>query len=246
MIRATCATRLFINVANLTLTHRDSYIALRQSWHQARYFDCSQDGTPPHECLVSRPSISKAEKEIRHHEDKHIPSSSHKGSQHFHHYCQASRQHSDPDRKSIPPAWKQLKRRGQRSNRGKASTYNNRPRGKRILNDNYYVYCVAGRDQYVCVTGIMGILEKNLTRKDCLVVTRSTETRTFSNVNCGVVKLVPFAGGLPQNKGLNPDYHMTIKAVKGVSCVDQFSSVNLVTKVPTVVPDLPVGTRLQP
>ena len=32
--------------------------------------------------------------------------------------------------------------------------------------------------------------------------------------------------------------------MKGISCVDQLSSVNLVTNVPTVVPDLPVGARL--
>ena len=57
-----------------------------------------------------------------------------------------------------------------------------------------------------------------MTGKDCLVVTRSTETRTFSNVNCDVVKLVSFAGGSPQKKGLNPDHHMTIKAVKVFLC----------------------------
>ena len=35
-----------------------------------------------------------------------------------------------------------------------------------------------------------------------------------------------------------------MKCVKDVSCVDHLSSVNLVTNVPIVVPDLPVGARL--
>ena len=76
-----------------------------------------------------------------------------------------------------------------------------------------------------------------MTGRDCFILTNSTETRTHSVVNCGVVKLVPFAGGLPQKKGLNPDHHIAINNMKGVCCVDQLSSVSLVTNVPTVVPD---------
>ena len=98
-------------------------------------------------------------------------------------------------------------------------------------------------NQCACVTGKV-CLEKNSTGKDCFVTNKSTETRTHSIVNGGVVKLVPFAGGTPQKQGLNPDHHMAINTVKGVFCVDQLSSVNLVTNVPTVVPDRPVGARL--
>ena len=90
----------------------------------------------------------------------------------------------------------------------------------------------------------VGTVDRKATGTDCLIVTQSAETRTLTNVKCGVVKLVPFAGGLPQKKGLNPDHHNAINTVNGASCVNQLSSVNLVTNVPTVVPDLPVGARL--
>ena len=67
--------------------------------------------------------IAKTEKEIRHHEDKRTASSSQKGPQRFHPYGQPSRQQSDTDRRTGPPACNQLKRRGQRSYRDKASSY---------------------------------------------------------------------------------------------------------------------------
>ena len=54
--------------------------------------------------------------------------------------------------------------------------------------------------------------------------------------------------GLPQKKGINPNYcykknHTEIKYVKGVSCVGHLSSANIVTNVPTAV-NPPVGARL--
>ena len=53
--------------------------------------------------------------------------------------------------------------------------------------------------------------------------------------------------GLPQKKGVNPNYcdnYTEIKYMKDVSCVGDLSSVNLVTNVPTAAIDLPVGARL--
>ena len=52
--------------------------------------------------------------------------------------------------------------------------------------------------------------------------------------------------GLPQKKGIIPNYcqnYAEIKYVKDVSCIGHLSSVNLVTYVPTVALDLSVGTR---
>ena len=98
---------------------------------------------------------------------------------------------------------------------------------------------MAGKVHCLCVTGMV-----KATGKDCFLLTNGTNIRSQCLVNCGVVKLVPFAGGLPQKKGLNPDHHLKIKAVKGASSVDQLSSLNLVINVPTVVPDRPVGARL--
>ena len=53
--------------------------------------------------------------------------------------------------------------------------------------------------------------------------------------------------GLPQKKGVIPNYchnYTEIKYVKDVSCVGHLSSVSLVTNVPTVATDLSVGARL--
>ena len=57
---------------------------------------------------------------------------------------------------------------------------------------------------------------------------------------------VPFAGGLPQKKGINPDivHHPEIKYLEDASCVVPVSFVQNVTNVPTVAPDRPVGARL--
>ena len=54
--------------------------------------------------------------------------------------------------------------------------------------------------------------------------------------------------GLPQKKGVNPNYcctHTEIKHVNDVSCVGHLSSVTSVTNVPAVVTHPPVGARLQ-
>ena len=72
----------------------------------------------------------------------------------------------------------------------------------------------------------------------------SLKTRTLSPVFCDVASHVPFAGGLPQKKGVNPDHQRAIKSVKSVSCVNHLSSVKNVTNVPPVVPNLHVGARL--
>ena len=53
--------------------------------------------------------------------------------------------------------------------------------------------------------------------------------------------------GLPQKKGVNPNYccnYTEIKYVNDVSCVGHLSSVNLVTNVPTAAIDLLVGAKL--
>ena len=68
-----------------------------------------------------------------------------------------------------------------------------------------------------------------------------------SHVNSCVVNHVHSVTRLPQQKGVIPNYCQTyteIKYVKDVCCVGHLSSVNLVTNVPTVALDLPVGARL--
>ena len=75
----------------------------------------------------------------------------------------------------------------------------------------------------------------------------------FSNldVNLHVVTPVPSAPGHSENKGVSPgvsDCQLTkssLKYVKGVSCVTQLPCVNPVKSVTNVVPNPPVGARLQ-
>ena len=82
--------------------------------------------------------------------------------------------------------------------------------------------------------------------QDCFVTCKEDNLRTLT-VNSCVVNHAHFVSGLPQKKGVIPNYcHLCreIKHVKGVSCVGQLSSVQNVTNVPAVVPNLPVGSRL--
>ena len=104
--------------------------------------------------------------------------------------------------------------------------------------------CVTG--QVNCfVTGVEEILNSvSVAGKDCHSVTGNLKTRTHLPVFYHVANHVPFAGGLPQKEGVNPEHQRSIKSVKGVSYVNQLSSVQNVTNVPPVVPNLPVGARL--
>ena len=78
-------------------------------------------------------------------------------------------------------------------------------------------------------------------------VTSKSKT-VFLLVNLYFVANVHSVTGLPQKKGINPNYcctHTEIKHVNDVSCVGHLSSANIVTNVPTIVINPPVGARLQ-
>ena len=77
--------------------------------------------------LFPEHTISKAEEEIRHHEEKCNPGHSRKGPR-YHPYSQTSKQRpQENDQKSAPPAWKQHRKCGHKPSRGKASSYTQRP-----------------------------------------------------------------------------------------------------------------------
>ena len=108
---------VFINVANLTLAHRDNYIEfLKAGLKQVTLMFLR---TAPMSALFPDHITSKAEEEIHHHEYECNSSPSYKKPRCFHPHRQATRQHQDSDLKPSPPAWKQIRRHGQRSNRGK-------------------------------------------------------------------------------------------------------------------------------
>ena len=104
--------------------------------------------------------------------------------------------------------------------------------------------CVTGKVNCV-VTGVEEILNSvSVTGKDCHSMTGNLKTRTHLPVFCHVANHAPFAGGLPQKKGVNPEHQRSIKSMKGVFCVNLSSSVQNATNVPPVVPNLPVWARL--
>ena len=73
-------------------------------------------------------------------------------------------------------------------------------------------------------------------------VTSKSET-VFLHVNSFVAN-VHSVTGLPQKKGINPSYcsnHTEIRHMNDVSCVGHLSSANIVTNVPTVDINPPVG-----
>ena len=114
---------VFINVANLTLTRRDSYLDYLTAGIKQDTLNALRSAPLHMSALFPDHLFSKAEEEIRHHEDKCTTGSSHKGSHRFHLYHQPSKQQQpDQDRKPSLPAWKQLgRRRGQRSHWGKTA-----------------------------------------------------------------------------------------------------------------------------
>ena len=113
------------------------------------------------------------------------------------------------------------------------------PRGSRSINDNYCVLNVAGVKNSIHVSG---------KRKDLNPSPVTSKSKTvFLHVNSFVAN-VHSVTGLPQKKGVNPNYCCTdteIKHVNDVSCVGHLSSANTVTNVPTVAINPPVGARLQ-
>ena len=74
------------------------------------------------------------------------------------------------------------------------------------------------------------------------VITRDKKVTVHSHVDFCVANAHSVTG-LPQKKGVNAN-RTEIKYVKDVSCVGHLSSSNLVTNVPTVAIDPPVGARL--
>ena len=113
-----------------------------------------------------------------------------------------------------------------------------RPRVQREVNDNYSVSDVAGVKDSVHVSGKKEDLNPS-------PVTSKSKT-VFLHINSFLAN-VHSVTGLPQKKGVNPNYcynQTEIKHVNDVSCLGHLSSANIVTNVPTVAINPPVGARL--
>ena len=116
--------------------------------------------------------------------------------------------------------------------------HRNRPRVPNHVNDNYCAQCATRLKDCVCVPGQIRLNPSPVT---------SSKNETVNLLVNSCVANAHSVTGLPQKKGINPDYcqnYTEIKYVKDVSCVGHLSSVNLVTNVATAAINLPVGARL--
>ena len=116
--------------------------------------------------------------------------------------------------------------------------HRNRPRVLNRVNDNYCVKCASGLNGCVCVPGQLDLNPSPVTSGKSETVNLHVNS-CFANVLS--------VTGLPQKEGVNPNYcynQTEIKHVKDVSCVGHLNSANIVTNVPTVAINLPVGARL--
>ena len=122
-------------------------------------------------------------------------------------------------------------------------SHRNRPRVQNNINDNYCVQSVTELKDFACVPGQKSLNPSPVMEKH-RALTNKSET-VFLPVNSCVAN-VHSVIGLPEKKGVNPNYcynHTEIKYVKDVSYVGHLSSANTVTNVPTAV-NPPVGARL--
>ena len=236
---------VFIGMANFTLARRDSYLEYLHAGvkQDALTALCT---APVHlHSLFPDQLITKAEEEIYRNEERRSSGHSHRCQGCFHPYAPSDKSVHQPDWKSGNPAWKQIRDRQQaKKSRGKPSTFSQKPaKGSKSLpsrvNDNQCVEFVAGLKDSVYVSGQIGLNPSPVIAGDKKVTIHSHVDFCVANAHS--------VTGLPQKKGVNPNYcynHTEIKYVKDVSCVGHLSSANLVTNVPTVAIDPPVGVRL--
>ena len=105
--------------------------------------------------------------------------------------------------------------------------HRSRPRVPSHVNDNFCVQCATGLKDCVCEPGQLDLNPSPVVAKD-KIMTSKNET-VFLHVNSCVAN-VHSVTGLPQKKGVNPNYcynHTEIKYVKDVSCVGHLRSANL-------------------
>ena len=103
-------------------------------------------------------------------------------------------------------------------------SHRNRPRVQNNVNDNYCVQSVTGLKDFACVPG-QGSLNPSPVMEKHRALTNESET-VFLHVNSCVAN-VHSVTGLPQKKGVNPNFcqkDTEIKHVKAVSCVGHLSS----------------------
>ena len=119
---------VFINMANLTLARRDSYLDYLHSGVKQDTVNTLRTSPVHVNALFPDQLIAKAEEEISKNEERLSSDTSYRQQNRFHPYPASDKSMGHHDRKSTLPAWKQIKDKQQaRKGRGKASTFSQKP-----------------------------------------------------------------------------------------------------------------------
>ena len=214
-------------MTNITLMRHDSFFRLFETSSQGCHYGSSEKLTHSLHVASLFPDnvIAEAEEDISYHHDKYYSGSSHKKCDCYYPY--------NPSIKNAPDSGNRVHQHGSnsvigvRANEVRArppTAHSDRPRVRVLINDNY------GVPKW----GYVEMAKRTETFVD--------HCQTL-NVNCFDVNDVPFVACQLQKKGSSPIVKQ-LKYMKGVSCVDQLSSVQPVTNAHNVDQNLPVGARL--
>ena len=225
---------VFISMANFTLARRDSYLEYLHAGVNQDTLTALRTAPVHLHSLFPDQLITKAEEEICRSEERHSSGQPHRRQGRFHPYAPSDRSANQLDRKSGNPAWKQIRDRQQTRKLAR-----NWLRVQSHVNDNQFVASVTGLKDSVYVSGQTGLNPSPVIAGDKKVTVTSHVDFCVANAHS--------LTGLPQKKGVNPNYcykYTEIKYVKDVFCVGHLSSANLVTNAPPVVISPHVGARL--
>ena len=119
---------VFINMANFTLAHRDSYLDYLHAGVKHDTVNALRTSSVHLDALFLDQLITKAEEEISKSEERRSSGTSHRQQGRFHPYSASDKSASRHTDKKNVPAWKQIRDNQQsRRGRGKASNYSQKP-----------------------------------------------------------------------------------------------------------------------
>ena len=221
---------VFVNMANVTLLRRDSYLAYLKAGIKADTLAALRTPSLHLPTLFPDSVIKQAEEDITSYDKGRSGSVYKKVTTTLMNVQRATRITEN----RTGPLGRTSHMATTRGVKGNTNTPPDLQRASSLINDNH------------CITMLLGRLLAGSPS-----VPRQTMNFVKLNVNCHVAKPVHTVLGLSQKKELSPglaDCYLTenkLKSVKSASCVTQLSCVKPVTNVKHVDSNLPVGARLQ-
>ena len=218
---------VFINIANVTLLRRESYLAYLKAGIKADTLAALRTAPLHISTLFPDTALKQAEEDISNADKGRSGRSTRKVAT----IPMKDRTASRITEGKTGRLGKTYKGVTTREVKASTSIHRDLPRVNSLINDNQ------------CIT----LLQERLLTENTSV----PRTRNTLNVNCHVANLVHTAPGHSQRKELSPGsagcyvIQEKLKYVKGASYVTQLSCAKPVTNVQIVVTNLPIGARLQ-